>query len=70
MFSAEFGGTLPTGLSAATLETVAGLSADTFNVGVNATSTGAGMVRKVVSQSIPSGVTASFAGGSFVLAAA
>lgn len=48
--SAEFGGTLPT-LSAGSwsgLQTVAGVSGDTFNVGLNTTSTGNGMLRKVV----------------------
>ena len=60
----EYGGTLPTGLVQYTLYTVAGLSADTFNVGTNTSSTGDGLVRQITQQSIPSGVTPSFAGGS------
>jgi uncharacterized RDD family membrane protein YckC len=70
VFTARFGGTLPSGFSSQTTETVAGLSNDTFNVSVNTTTTGGGMVRQVVSQSIPSGVTASFAVGSLILFAA
>lgn len=61
--TAEYGGTLPTGFTAQTVETVAGVSGDTFNMGVNASSTGNGMVRKVASQAVASGVTASFSGG-------
>lgn len=62
--TAEFGGTLPaTAGSWAGLLTVAGVAGDNFNLGVNTTGTGNGMVRKVQSQAIPSGVTASFAGG-------
>jgi hypothetical protein len=63
----EYGGTIPAGLTAGTQETVAELSADTFNVGVNTTSTGSGMVRQIVPQSIPSGVTATFSAGSLTL---
>lgn len=70
VFDAEYGGSLPTGLSAQTPETVAGLSSDTFNVGVNTSSTGSCMVRQIVSQAIPQGVTATFASGSLVLAGA
>lgn len=56
--TAKFGGTLPTTSgSFAGLLTTAGLSANTFNVGVNTTSIGAGQFRQVTSQSIPSGVT-------------
>lgn len=61
--TAEYGGTLPTGMPAQTLETVAGVSGNTFNLGVNTTSAGNGMVRKVATQAIASGVTASFSGG-------
>jgi hypothetical protein len=67
VLNAEYGGTIPTGLTAGTQLTVAGLSADTFNVGTNTTSTGSGMMRQIVSQSIPSGVTATFAAGSLTL---
>lgn len=70
VFSTEFGGTAPT-FSQSNLTgllTVANATADTFTVtnggtAVNTSSTGSGMVRKVVTQSVPSGVTASFAGG-------
>lgn len=62
--TAEYGGVLPaTGGSWTGLLTVAGVTTDTFTAGVNTTGTGDGMVRKVVSQSIPLGVQASFAGG-------
>jgi hypothetical protein len=50
--TARFGGTLPTGLSSQTAYTVAGLSSDTFNVGTNTSSTGAGMVRQITQQPI------------------
>lgn len=60
--TSKFGGTLPTtGSSFAGVLTVASVSGDTFNVSVNTTAAGEGMVRKIVQQSIPSGVTASFA---------
>jgi hypothetical protein len=62
--TAEDGGTLPTtGGSWSGLLTVASASTDTFTAGVNTTSTGSGMVRKVVAQTIGSGVTPSWAGG-------
>lgn len=61
----EYGGTLPaTGGSWAGTKTVASASTDTFTAGVNTTGTGNGLVRKVATQAIPNGVTASFAGGS------
>jgi hypothetical protein len=68
--TARFGGALATGLSSETIYTVAGLSADTFNVGVNTSSTGSGMVRQVTQQSIPNNVTASFSSGNVILSAA
>jgi hypothetical protein len=62
--TAEYGGALPaTAGSWAGLLTVATVTTDTFTAGVNTTGTGSGMVRKAVSQAIPSGVQASFAGG-------
>lgn len=65
VLATEFGGTLPTGggtWNNTTVYTVAGVTTDTFNVSQNATTaSGSGMVRKIVQQSIPSGVTASFA---------
>jgi hypothetical protein len=67
----KFGGTLPTtaGSWSGAL-TVASSSTDTFTAGVNTTSTGDGMVRKIVQQSIPNGVTASFAASSLTLTSA
>jgi len=62
--TAEDGGTLPTtGGSFSGLLTVANVTTDTFTVGVNTTGTGSGMVRKVVAQTIGSGVTPSWTGG-------
>jgi hypothetical protein len=70
VFTARFGGNIPTGFSAETAGTVAGLSSDTFNIGVNTSGTGACNVRQITQQSIPSNVTASFSSGSLVLTAA
>lgn len=73
VFSTEYGGTAPS-FSAGNyngIQTVAGSSTDTFNVtGVNTSATGSGNVRKVASQSIPSGVTASFAAAALAASAA
>jgi hypothetical protein len=69
--SAEYGGVLPsTAGSWAGLLTVAGVTADSFTAGVNATSTGDGLVRKVLPQIINSGVTASFAASTLTLSQA
>lgn len=67
----KFGGTLPTtaGSFVGAL-TVAGATTDTFNVGVNTTSTGDGLVRQITEQSIPANVTASFAASTFTLSIA
>lgn len=56
----EYGGAAPAGLTAGTVYTVAGLSADTFNVGIATTSTGSGMVRQLTSQTVPAGVAVIF----------
>lgn len=73
VFTNEYGGTAPT-FSAGNytgLQTVAGSATDSFNVtGVNTSATGSGMVRKVTQQSIPSGVTASFAASALTASAA
>jgi hypothetical protein len=58
--NAEYGGALPAGLTGGTQYTVAGLSADTFNVGANTTSTGSGMVRAITVQAIAANSTWSF----------
>lgn len=69
--TSKFGGTLPTtGGSWAGALTVAGSTTDTFTAGVNTTSTGSGMVRKVTQQAIPINVTASFAQNQLTLTAA
>lgn len=60
ILASEFGGTLPSGFTAGGVQTVAGITTDTFNIGVNTTTTGNGMVRKTVSQQVPSGVTFQF----------
>lgn len=70
VFTAEYGGALPAALTQYTAYTVAGLSADTFNVGVNTAGTAACMVRQITSQSIPQNVTASFSTSSLTLTAA
>lgn len=73
VFSTEYGGTAPT-FSAGDytgINTVAGATTDTFNeTGVNTSATGNGMVRKVNQQSIPAGVTASFAASTLTLSMA
>ena len=69
--TAEYGGTLPTTAGSWTGPlTVAGVTTDTFTAGVNTTGTGNGQVRKVATQSVPLGVTASFAGGALVITGA
>jgi hypothetical protein len=70
--TAEFGGTLPTGGTFTGLLTVgASPTTDTFNVGVNATASGSGMVRSVTPLVVGSaGITPSVASGSLVLASA
>lgn len=66
--TAKFGGTLPaTGGSWAGVLTVASSTTDTFTAGVNTTGTGDGLVRKIVQQSIPANVTASFAVSAFTV---
>lgn len=69
-FTARFGGTLPVAISSETLATVAGLSADTFNVGINTASTGSGLVRKVTQQPVAANVTVSFSSGALSIVAA
>ena len=59
-------GTFPTG-SLTGLLTTAGLSGATFNVGVNVTGAGEGMVRQVLQQPIAINVTASFAQNTLVI---
>lgn len=64
----KFGGTLPTtGGSWAGLLTTANASSNTFTAGVNTTSVGGGQFRQVATQSIPSGITASFSASTLTL---
>ncbi len=67
VLTGRFGGTLPTGLSPETVYTVALLSADTFNVGVNTTATGAGLVRQLTEQPIAINVTFSIPSGDLAI---
>lgn len=63
VFSTEYGGTAPSFSSGnfTGLLTVAGAATDSFNnASSNTSSTGSGMVRKVIQQSIPINATASF----------
>lgn len=62
--TAEYGGTLPTGLAQYTQYTVANLAVDVFDFTTNTSSTGDGLVRQITVQAIPTNVTPSFAGGS------
>lgn len=82
VFTAEYGGTLPslsTGtMTGYTVNFVASPATDTFNADTTSgpttaivtTSSGSGMVRKIVQQSIPNGVTASFAASALTITAA
>jgi hypothetical protein len=66
--TAKFGGTLPaTAGSWSGILTVAAAAADIFNVGVNTTGTGDGQVRKILQQSVSSGVAVSFAPNALTL---
>jgi len=78
VWSTEFGGTTPTfsqGTFTGILTVTAPVTADGYTltnggVVVNASGTGSGSVRKIVQQSIPTGVTASFVAGAMILTAA
>lgn len=81
VFTAEYGGTLPT-LTAGTITSyttnfVANVATDSLTVtqtaggaAITSSTTGSGMLRKILQQSIPSGVTASFAPSSLVITGA
>jgi hypothetical protein len=80
VFSVVFGGTAPTlatgsgALGSNNVSLVVSPATDTFTLttggtAVNATTTGNGMVRKIVQQAVPSGVQPSFAAGQLVLQA-
>lgn len=66
--SSKIGGTLPTTSGSwSGVLTSAGASTNTFNLGVNTTSTGSGLFRQITQQIIPANVTASFAASTFNL---
>ncbi|WP_036048643.1 hypothetical protein [Bradyrhizobium sp. Tv2a-2] len=79
VFNPEYGGTLPTTstgvLTGYTVNYVASPSTDTFNIDTTSgpttpivtTASGSGNVRKITQQSIPQGVTASFAASTLTL---
>lgn len=81
VFTAEYGGTLPsltTGtMTSYTVSFVANPATDSFTActtsgpvtALAATSTGAGMVRKIVQQSVPSGITVTFSPSTVTLTA-
>jgi hypothetical protein len=69
MFTTEYGGLLPTGGSLSGLLTVQSPTTDTFNVSVNMTGSGEGMVRKVLTQTVQSSIQPLFAAGSLAIAA-
>lgn len=77
VFSTEYGGTAPsfsqsnfTGLLAVAHQATDTLDVTNAATAVNTSSTGSGMVRKVGSQAVPAGVTASFAASALTLSAA
>jgi hypothetical protein len=81
VFSVVFGGTAPTlaggsgALGSNNVSLVVSPATDTLTLttggtAVNTTATGNGMIRKIVQQSVPSGVQPSFASGQLVLQAA
>ncbi len=63
------GSTLPSGIVEGTMYAVAGLASDSFNVGVNTTTTGGGLVQQVVPLAISAGVTPSFPASDITLSA-
>lgn len=67
----KYGGVLPTTAgSFAGVLAVAGVAGDSFNVGVNTTAAGEGMIRKILQQAVPAGVQPSFAINALKLQAA
>ena len=68
VMSAEGGGTLPTGIFTGLLTVAAAPTTDTFNVSVNASASGSGLLRKVVPLVVGSaGITPAFAAGTLTL---
>ena len=70
IWTLEYGGLAPAGGPLTGLMNVVAPTTDTFNVGVNTTGTGDGQVRKVLSQTVQSGLQPIFAPGSFVVSSA
>jgi len=70
VYSTEYGGTAPSSGTLTGLLTVAGVSGNNFNVGVNTGSAGSGNIRKVASQSVAANVVVSFASSSLTLSLA
>lgn len=69
VFTLEYGGLLPTGGSLNGLLTVQSPTTDNFNVSVNLTGAGEGMVRKVLTQTVQSSIQPLFAAGALTIAA-
>lgn len=68
--TAKDGGALPaTSGSWSGILTVAGVSGSTFNLGVNTTGAGDGMVRQVLQQSVPNNIVVSYAAGQLTFTA-
>jgi hypothetical protein len=68
VMTGKLGGLFPTvATNFAGVLTTAGLSGGTFNVGVQATAAGEGMIRQILQQSIPINVTASFAQNTLII---
>lgn len=70
MVTSKFGGVLPTGTWLATPMTVAGVSGQTFNLGVNTSAAGDGMVRQVIEQSVPINNIVTMSSGQLILSGA
>lgn len=70
IFSVEYGGVPPAGGALTGMLTVAAPQTDTFNVGVNTTGSGEGMVRKVLTQSVQASIQPLFAAGSLQIGSA
>ena len=70
VWTLEYGGVAPAGATLTGLLSVASPTADTYNVGQNTTGTGDGQMRKVLSQTVQSGLQPIFAPGSFVVSSA
>jgi len=68
IYTTEFGGVNPGGaVIAGTIMTVASPTVDSYNVGINTSTTGSGMVRKMSPQLIVSGVQPTFAPASLTI---